>query len=231
MKRIYFVTEGITDQVVIEGLIERWLGEDFIPNRIQPPSSDYAADLGGNLSEGWKGVLAWCAGERSGGEAGRDEVMRQADCLIVHIDADVTSDSDFSNPNPPYSGPCPPASDVTNLVRDRLVVEMGSTFAGNVVLAVPAQDLEAWVLTCLHPDVADQYSPIECRVEPGALLIQRAPHKLVRRKDGRIKKDKGKYETALPMIVDGWFHCTNGQKPRCVEAVRFEAEAKRVLGC
>ena len=67
MKRIYFVTEGLTDQIVIRGLIEEWLGdEDFTVSRIQSPSSDYAAGLDSNLSEGWKGVLAWCAGKRLG---------------------------------------------------------------------------------------------------------------------------------------------------------------------
>jgi hypothetical protein len=38
MKRIYFVTEGRTDQIVIQGLLEQWMGkEDFIPIHIQPP--------------------------------------------------------------------------------------------------------------------------------------------------------------------------------------------------
>jgi hypothetical protein len=76
MKRIYFVTEGYTDQIIIQGLIEQWLGdEDFTVSHIQPPSSAYAEGLDSNLSEGWKGVLAWCSGQRMGGKAGRDEIQ------------------------------------------------------------------------------------------------------------------------------------------------------------
>lgn len=71
MKNIYFVTEGSTDQIVIQGLVEHWLGgEDFIPRQIQPLSSAYAEELDSNLSEGWKGVLAWCSGQRMGARPG-----------------------------------------------------------------------------------------------------------------------------------------------------------------
>ena len=57
MKLVYFVTEGVTDQIVIQGLVEHWLGdEDFVPNRIQPPSSAYAEGQDSNFSEGWRDV-------------------------------------------------------------------------------------------------------------------------------------------------------------------------------
>jgi hypothetical protein len=115
MKRIYFVTEGLTDQIVIQGLIEEWLGdEDFTVSRIQPPSSDYAAGLDSNLSEGWKGVLAWCSGQRLGGAAGRDEALRLADGLFIHMDADVAPDPAFKSP--PFNGACPPAQSACNPV-------------------------------------------------------------------------------------------------------------------
>jgi hypothetical protein len=224
MKRIYFVTEGPTDQIVLQGLIEQWLNEDFIPIHIQPPSSAYAADLDSKLSEGWRGVLAWCSGEQ---EAARNEALRQADCLIIHTDADVAKDADFSSPA--FIGSCPPASSAANRVRDRLIMAMSDATAPNIVLAVPAQDLEAWVLTALHPDIADNHKPIECRIEPGALLVQRTPHRLVRRKEGRLKKSKIKYQHAMPKIIDGWRNCTTGSEPRCLEALRFEEEVRQVL--
>jgi hypothetical protein len=229
MKRIDFVTEGLTDQTVLQGLVERWLGgEDFTPNRIQPPSSAYAEGLDSNLSEGWKGVLAWCAGKRTDGPAGRDEALRQADCLIIHIDADVATDPVFLAP--PFNGLCPPASHAADWVRQNLKTALGGMLPANVVLCVPAQDLETWVLTALHPEIADVHAPIECRPEPGALLIQRKPYRLIRRNDGRLRKDVSKYRTALPEIVAGWPNCTEGDEPRCPEAVRFETEARQVLG-
>lgn len=229
MKRIYFVTEGATDKIVIEGLISQWLGgEDFIPCHIQPPSSAYAEGLASNLSEGWKGVRDWCAGRRTIGPAGRDEAISKADLLIVHIDADVATDPEFKAPA--FNGPCPPATNACNWIREHLTSLLGGALPANVVLCVPSQDLEAWVLCALHPDVADENSPIECREEPGALLVQRKPYRLVRRKGGRSRKETTKYQTSLPAIVAGWAHCTTGVPPRCPEAIRFEDEVRlRIL--
>lgn len=231
MKTIYFVTEGITDQIVLEGLVAQWLdGEDFISRPIQPLSSDYATDLESNLSEGWKGVLAWCKGEQHRIDYGRDKAIQEADCLFIHIDADVATDRDFKDPT--FQGSCPPAQDACDWVRNHLIAQFGSSLPSNVVLCVPAQDLESWVLCALHPDVADQYSPIECRPEPASLLVQLPPHRLVRRKDGRLRKDSTKYKRSLNAIVRGWQNCVDGQPvlARCLEAVRFEMEARNVLG-
>jgi len=48
------------------GLLNNGGDEDFTVSHIQPPSSAYAEGLDSNLSEGWKGVLAWCSGRRMG---------------------------------------------------------------------------------------------------------------------------------------------------------------------
>lgn len=228
MKTIYLVTEGPTDRIVIEGLVAHWLGnEDFIARHIQPPSSAYVEDLESNLSDGWKGVQAWCEGRRTGGPAGRDEALLNADCLFIHIDADVATDADFKNPA--FSGPCPPAVNACDWVRNHLISLLGGA-PPNVVFCVPSKDIEAWVISALHPDIADDNTPIECRTTPGSLLVQRRPYRLVRRKNGGLKKDPQRYESAIPAIVKGWANCVSGTPPRCQEAMRFEQETKQVLG-
>lgn len=228
MKYIYFVTEGSTDQIVIQGLIEHWLGsEEFIPRHIQPPSSAYVEELDSNLSEGWKGVLAWCSGQRMGGAAGRDEAFKQADCLIIHMDADVATDPDFKSP--PFDGLCPPVENACDWVRDHLTVSLGGTLPSNVVLCVPAQDMEAWLLCSLHPDIADVNAPIECHPQPCSLLAVQKTPRLVRNKDGRLRKETTMYRSSLSRIVKGWPNCTAGDEPRCSQAIRFEQETRRVL--
>lgn len=229
MKHVYFVTEGPIDQMVIEGLVANWLGdEDFISRNIQPPSSAYAEDLVSNLSEGWKGVVAWCQGKRSAGPAGRDEALALADCLFIHVDADVATDPDFANP--PFMGSIPPAADATNWIRAHLTSWLGGAIPPNVVLCIPSQDMETWVLCALHPDVADNYMPIECKDEPAALLFQRAPYRLVRKKDNRLRKVMEHYRLHLHQIVRRWSNVTGGAMPRCPEALRFEQDTKITLG-
>jgi hypothetical protein len=216
MKTIYFVTEGQTDQVVLEGLVAHWLeGEDFDPRHIQPPTSAYSEGLSSNLSQGWKGVLAWCAGQRPSGAAGRNEALRLADCLFIHTDADVASDPDFKNP--PYTNGLAQPHDACNWVQEHLTEALGGHLPQNVVLCVPAQDLEAWVLCVLHPKVADKFMPIEGRKTPGTLLAQRKPYKL--------KKTANSYTENRDSIIAGWGDCTS----RCPEALRFESEARSKL--
>lgn len=229
MKKIYLVTEGKTDNIVIEGLVSEWLGsEDYLPRHIQPPSSDFIDEVDDNLSEGWKGVVDWCQGERSVGPAGRDEALEIADCLFIHIDADVAYDQDFKSPV--FSSNPPSAANQCDWVRAHIVDLLGGTMPHNVVLCVPPQDLETWVLTALHPDVADAHQPIELKSHPASLLVSRAPYKLVRRKDGgRLKKDVGKYEEHLSRIVKGWGNCTDAAVARSPQALRFELEAKLKL--
>jgi len=229
MKKIYFVTEGKTDQIVIEGLITEWLGAtDFTLTAIQPPSSDYAEGLDTQLSQGWKGVLSWCEGKRPNVRVSRDAVLRQADCLIIHTDADVAADTDFKAPA--YDCPNKPASGACDWVRAHLTSLLGGNLPANVVLCVPCRDMDAWVLCCLHPEVADEHTPIECRTEPGALLIGRRPYRLIRRKDGSLKKETDRYGDHQRLIASRWPNCASGDPLRCPEAARFEAEARRGLG-
>jgi hypothetical protein len=229
MKQIYFVTEGNTGQIVLEGLIARWLGAtDFIPRHIQPPSSAYAEGLDSRLSQGWKGVLAWCEGRRRDGAAGRDEALKRADCLIIHTDADVATDTDFKNPA--YAGPPQPASGPCNCVRSHLASLLGGNLPANAVLCVPSRDMDAWVLCCLHPEVADNHMPIECHPAPDTLLVRRPPYRLIREKDGSLKKETARYRQHQQRIAVGWPNCATGTPPRCPEAARFESEAGRVLG-
>ena len=225
MKKIYFVTEGITDQIVIAGLARFWLGEEIEAIQLQPPQTQNLFLSTPQLSQGWKGILAWCKDNELQGI--RDEVLKRADCLFIHIDADVASDNDFKNPI--FQQPCPPASNACDWVRDEIISCFENALPNNVVLCVPAQDLETWILTALHPETANEYAPIECRQEPGALLIQRRGHKLIRRKDGKLKKNPLEYFRVLPLILKNWQHCTGGDSPHCPEALRFESEAKQGL--
>lgn len=227
MKIIYFVTEGNTDKIVLEGLIQDWLGtEDFVSRHIQPPSSEYMSELVVNLSQGWKGVTAWCRGERKIGAVSRDEVLLQADCLVIHIDADVALDAQFFDP--PLGLPVVPRVHC-DWVRSQISIMLGGAVPNNVVLCVPSQDTESWVLTALHVDISDANQPIE-NCEKPARLLPKKPHKLTRFRDGELKKLGQAYSEALPSIIRGWSNCIDPVAGRTPEAIRFEAETRSVLG-
>ena len=206
MRQIFFVTEGVTDQIVLEGLVSSWLGdEDFISNRLQPPSSAYADALDTRLSEGWRGVVSWCSAVTPALQVSRDSVINRADLIVVHVDADVGFDANFSAPA--YAAPTPPASKLCDHVRSVMVNFFGAALPAKMVLCVPAQDLESWLVAALHPDVADANSPIDCFHAPGNLLAGKDPHRLLRYKDGKLRKITSRYKDALPAALSNWHEC------------------------
>ena len=88
--RVGYVVEGTTDYIVLDALVERFLGDtDYVSTRIQPPTSEYTNHQE-PLDGGWKGVLMWCKqeGETPGGFV-QSLPFRNHDCLIIHVDADI----------------------------------------------------------------------------------------------------------------------------------------------
>lgn len=224
MKQVYFVTEGVTDQIILEGLIEYWMaGEDFLSSRIQPPSSAYADTTESPLSQGWRGVMTWCGSPRPDICRSREEVLRRADILVIHVDADVARDKSFSNPA--YTLVIPPVSPMCDHVHSVLSGMFGGSVPNKVVFCVPSLDLEAWVLASLYPGLADMNMPIECLEVPASLLVSRNPYRLVRSKGGTLKKLPDRYKLALSKFVSGWADCL----VRAPEAAKFEAKVKALL--
>lgn len=124
MRQIYFVTEGVTDQIMLEGLIENWLdNEDFLPIRIQPPSSAYADAMETTLSQGWRGVVAWCGSQTESTKQSREEVLIKADLLVIHVDADVARDANFLKPH--FADLIPPIEPLCEHVRGGLAFHFG----------------------------------------------------------------------------------------------------------
>ena len=221
--RISYVAEGKTDLIVLDSLVERFLGtDDYQVNEIQPPSSAFVNDQG-PLGGGWHGVLRWCetAGAAAGGFANAI-ALANCDCLIIHVDADIAMEKELQSLA--LSAPCPPAKETCDKIRAHLLSLFGGSPPPKVVLCVPAQCTEAWVFAALHSDDAAQFAPLECRLEPERLLIQK-PDKLVRDKDGAAKKQTAGYRAAADKIAANWPNATK----TCGEAARFETECRAAL--
>jgi hypothetical protein len=226
MKNIMFVTEGVTDQIILEEVIAEWLGgEDFVSNRVQPPSSAIAEIVEGPLSEGWRGVMTWCGSPKDNISSAREYALQTADLLVVHVDADVGFDVNFHDPV--ISAQAESAA-ICEHVEAAVRGALGFDYK-NVVLCVPSLDLECWILCCLYPGIADENSPVEVRRSPAELLLAKN-EKLVRRKDGRIRKNTANYQIHKTRVASQWSNCTAGNPVRCVQAGIFETRVRKVLG-
>ncbi len=219
--RVSFIAEGKTDITVLKALVGLFLnGEDYVPNEIHPPTSDYAGDHGA-LGGGWKGVLKWCENQGVestdiGGFAG-SLVLRNCDCLIIHVDADIAEESDLATLE--LGSLIEPARTCDNIRNYMWALFDGGPFPSELVICTPAQCTEAWVFVALYTSEVENYIPIESRREVERLLIGR-PDKLVRDKDGAAKKDDRRYRAAVHKITQNWPAVVG----KCTQARLFESE-------
>lgn len=221
--RVGYVVEGKTDYIVLDALVEKFLGDkDYVPTQIQPPISEYTNHQG-PLGGGWKGVLMWCEqeGATPGGFAQRVSLLNY-DCLIIHVDADIAAEAELQSHG--LSVPCPPAKDTCDRLRNHLIALLGNPLPSNVVFCIPAQCMEAWVFSALHPDLVASFEPIECRQEVERLLIGKSDG-LVRNHDGRARKEPQRYAKAAHRIAAGWPHAI----ATCPEALCFDNDCRAAL--
>lgn len=221
--RVGYVVEGKTDYIILDVLIENFLGEkDYISTQIQPPTSEYINHQG-PLGGGWKGVLKWCEheGATPGGFA-QSLPFLNYDYLIIHVDADIATEAELQARG--FSAPCPPAKDTCDRLRHHLIALLGNSLPAKVLLCIPAQCMEAWVFAALHPDMIASFQPIECRQEVERLLIGK-PDRLVRDHEGRARKDSQRYKKVAQRITAGWPQAI----ATCPEAQYFDNSCRAAL--
>jgi hypothetical protein len=227
------VVEGPTDALVLITVIGR-----LYPGRHRyldlQPSNTYV-----ERGNGWKGVRAWCkeTWQRRGSSL---ETLLSAetgdpmDLLVIVVDADIANEADLQDdglgePVAEVARPCPPiAATVAQLERVilRWLQRDGDALPPQVLIAIPAQDMENWTFAALFSeDRLCKDEGYECYHSgasrdrhPGYRLTLRRYGKLLKRDGTTIKKSQAQYRRLLPKIAENW--------PRvceiCTQAQRFE---------
>ncbi|OCS90847.1 hypothetical protein [Caryophanon latum] len=206
---IGFVTEGPTDVVLLEALLKHILKQPFVTSVLQPIGS---ADVGyGANGGGWKGVQRWC--EEIAVKTGFQNFLTGSnayDLLIFQIDLDVAREKEVN---------CYDIEESITQNVTRLQQQICSWLQIDeeemkcpVILTIPADNLEAWMLAYLNTD--------EQEIEK----IQK-PDKLLARKPYKLKKSRIHYmRVVAPMLVENW----QLVKDKCSQAKKFEDD---VLSC
>jgi hypothetical protein len=215
--QVRVVCEGPTDTVVIRSALKA-LGVDAVVTQIQPESANNLLGAQGVYGGGWHGVRAWCLAIAQ--NPGLGGVLSLCDVLIVHVDADIAAD-----PEVKCEHECPPCVTTCNCVRTVVLGWLGvQATSDKAVLCVPSMDMEAWVVTALHPSLK-HIPDIECREKPASLLVGKKP-KLVRKKSkSKYDKDELAYESVLDALTAGWGHI----RRHCTQGARFYGELRTAL--
>lgn len=227
--RIALVAEGPTDAVIIEAALKAILSEPFILTPLQPEATRPG------MGSGWSGVLKWCnaASQRHSASLDADLTLEQFDLLIVHLDADVSSER-YANAGPGIESlaiengwgslpcvvsPCPPVSATVQALTAVLDSWLRPASRGSkTALCLPAQSSGAWLAAAILPVEHAFLNSPECNtnLESNLALLP---------KKQRIRKSASGYRQHASQITTNWLKI----KGICTQAVAFESAVLAVL--
>jgi hypothetical protein len=206
MIRVGIVAEGKSDCLALEELL-RAIHPDIDFLRLRPDMT-----LVSGSPHGWRGVKAWCQEE-----GGRLETLLAGvtglpiHLLVIHVDCSMAH-------NVGALRACPPARATADALRDVIVRDwLGQpSLPSFVVLATPSRTTDAWVVAVLTPPYSGK-QPLECDDLAEGELARR---RLLRWKDGEVKKPDARYRPLVEMMVRDFARVC----AKCTEAARLRAE-------
>ena len=211
MIRVGLVAEGPSDWLALEEMI-RTIEPDSDFLHIRPDMT-----LVSGSPHGWKGVRAWC---REMGPILESFLVADPGLplhlLVIHLDCTMAHNIEADRP-------CPPADATSNALREIVTGEwLGrASLPAFVVLTTPSLSTDTWIVAALEPPYQGR-EPLECDRQAERELARR---RLLRLRDGEVKKPAAKYEPLAKQMgqrVD--YVCA-----ACSEAARFRSELAAAL--
>lgn len=216
--KIGTIVEGSTDRLLLKAIVDEICPGEHEYLDLQP------ADVGESFGErgsGWKGVRRFCFDiwQQLSDDVTNFIIDYQLDLLIIHIDADVAVEGDLQeglvSVVKDLPQPCPPITLITANLREVVAkwlnLERADQLPSRIILAIPAQDSENWVFAALFPEnELCQNHDYECihgstsQQHPAYLLTLANYGRILRRKEGKIKKSRRSYQQILPSVVSAW---------------------------
>ena len=147
MTTFALISEGLTDQIILERMIEQICGEmfgdDVEINPLQPLRD--ATDAVTAPHAGWELVFEYC-GERAA------DALAANDYVVIHLDTDQGDHPNFGVPLT-HQGADRPYNDlivdVIAVITARLGGSLYSTYAERFLFAISVHSMESWLLLCL----------------------------------------------------------------------------------
>ena len=224
--RIAAAVEGPTDVIVLQAVLTALLPDtDFEFQTLQPEGSvAFGSASFSGTGAGWAGVYRWSrqAAREGGGSVSGSSALSNHHVLIVHVDADVASETyasgnirDAPCDDLPCEEPCPPPDGTTNALRAVILNWLGEhEYPPRIVLCTPSKSIEAWVLAAVWPEGnVVRRNDWECRPNPERQLAALPIHRRFRKRVDDYRRRQGEIEAAWPKV-----------SARLTEAKRFESE-------
>jgi hypothetical protein len=143
MPSFALISEGVTDQIVLERVIEQVVLNDVFINPLQPLRD--ATDKNTAPHGGWELVLEYC-------EQRAADALAANDYIVVHLDTDECDHPNFGvalteqGSDRAYDAL---VSDVIGVISARIGQDLYQSHAERFVFAISVHSMESWLLLCL----------------------------------------------------------------------------------
>jgi len=149
MESVALITEGITDQAVLQTILYTRYGPDLEINSAQPFRDETDAARQGNFG-GWENVLDFC------GRAEFAELFLYNNFIVIQIDTDCAHHANFGVPTQDQHGAARPIADIVLDVKNFIVSKIDPvvfhSVAGRILYAISVHSLECWLLPLFTED-------------------------------------------------------------------------------
>jgi hypothetical protein len=178
MPSFALITEGITDQAILESVLVGKYGDDLDINPLQPARDTTDENRQGAFG-GFEGVIEYCSLEQF------EDALLFNDFVVIQLDTDVCEHGSIGIPLSP-NGESKPTDDlvleVRNFLTSRIRSDIFSVHGNRIIFAIAVHSCECWLI------------PLHCG--PGRGRTNSCEAHLARelRKTGRFSKDYRTYE-------------------------------------
>jgi hypothetical protein len=159
MASFAIIAEGVTDQAVLENILQGYFDadEELVVNHVQPPR-DATAKGGGPAPGGWTLVF------RSLRAGDHRKALQLNDYVIVHIDTDVSEEAGYDVSHRAADGRPLRPEELVEQVKIKLIAAMDPEFcarnAGRIIFAIAVDSIECWLLPLLYEGEAAKKAKI-----------------------------------------------------------------------
>lgn len=158
MTTFALITEGLTDQIVIENILSGYFNtNDLIVNPLQPERNKDNDNKSGH--GGWTLVFQYCESEDF------KKAFQFNDYLIIHIDTDVSEDINYGISHQDKNGELSPEQ-LIEKVKEKFNSLIGEDFYSKyydrIIFAIAVHSTECWLLPLYCNKKAHKQKIVHC---------------------------------------------------------------------
>src|SRR4028118_1721656 len=147
MTNFGLITEGLTDQIVIESILAGYFNNPDIDIRPLQPERDKDDENKSHNYGGWSQVFAYCESNNF------KEAFQFIDYIIIQIDTDVSENYNIAHQN--ENGEFTPQQLIAKVIekfRDGIGEDFYNTNQQKIIFAISVHSIECWLLPLYFTD-------------------------------------------------------------------------------